>query len=359
MTINVTVKCPDGIVMGADSLLSILKIDGSVGTIIPYFSKLFPIGPVVRSDVGNTSRMNISTADVGSRYAAGAMINGAGHVAGRTLEDIIEEFGETNPADPKNYDLRKLTEELAQRIQMLIDDEGEAIALELIVGGYSKGEAVRTKRYGEIYSVLWEQAEDDFKHRRYELNSLYSSDTEFGTFYSGQFRMLDRFMYGTDEWIISDMFDRSPLLFDQTRDYICKKLEESGIKGITEDLKKSIRPPENLDEVLLNFNIYQLMSDFDPGKNQDEIIKNVMDGTFLKRLKIGMVRRLRTPARFFSLQTAVNYCSFLMWCSYAESAFTNIIPRVGSEARIATITRHEGFRFRKIWEIQSPGPPFR
>jgi hypothetical protein len=44
MTINVAIKCPEGIVMGADSLVTISTDDGAVASIIPYYSKLFKIG---------------------------------------------------------------------------------------------------------------------------------------------------------------------------------------------------------------------------------------------------------------------------------------------------------------------------
>jgi hypothetical protein len=37
-----------------------------------------------------------------------------------------------------------------------------------------------------------------------------------------------------------------------------------------------------------------------------------------------------------------------MSCAYAESAFTFVIPTIGSEMKIATITRKEGFTFKKI-----------
>ena len=71
-----------------------------------------------------------------------------------------------------------------------------------------------------------------------------------------------------------------------------------------------------------------------------------------------MDERFGTMERLFSLQTAVNYCVFLMSCAYAHSAFTFVIPVVGSEMRVASITRSEGFKFRRVWEIEAPGPPF-
>ena len=143
MTINVVIKCPDGIVMGADSLVSLVASDDTISSIIPYYNKLFPIGNSIDS-TGN--------------FAAGAMLNGAGSIGGRTIEDIIDEFGEeypkTHPVD--NYSLQQLATDLGDKIQKLIDTtvEGRNPLLEIIIGGYSKGEKAGGKRYGEIYSLF-------------------------------------------------------------------------------------------------------------------------------------------------------------------------------------------------------------
>jgi hypothetical protein len=82
MTINVVIKCPDGIVMGADSLVTIQHESGDITSMVPFFAKLFEI----------------------KKYSAAAMINGRGSIGGRTLEDIIAEFSESyRGQDPANY----------------------------------------------------------------------------------------------------------------------------------------------------------------------------------------------------------------------------------------------------------------
>jgi len=326
MTINVAIKCPDGIVMGADSLVSLVASDGgSISSIIPYYNKLFPIG------------ISQNTLD---NFAAGAMLNGAGSIGGRTIEDIISEFGEeyskTNPVN--NYSLQQLTTDLGNKVQKIIDTTiaGKNPLLEIIIGGYSKGERAAGKRYGEIYSLFWEQ-------QPYKLRVLYTNDVEFGTHYGGQPQMLDRFRYGIDDWILANMLKKRKDLFNQTRDYIIDKLKENGV-SIPSTV--TIGMPTSMKQ----FDIFNLFSDYELGSTPGQTMKNI---------KEGMVEKVETMERFLSLQTAINYCTFLMSCSYAQNNFAYAIPTVGSEMRVASITRHDGFKYRKIWEIQTPGPPFR
>jgi hypothetical protein len=139
------------------------------------------------------------------------------------------------------------------------------------------------------------------------------------------------------------MLQRKDWLYKQIRSYIYNKLKTT--KDIPEILE--VDPPKNISQ----YNIFQLFSDGRPGKTAGETIKNIKDR--MKYLK------LRTMESHFSLQTAVNYCSFLLSCAYALSAFTFVTPVVGSEMRVGSITRNEGFKFRRVWEIQTPGPPFR
>jgi hypothetical protein len=325
MTINVVVKCPQGIVMGADSLLSIIAGDGIVSSIIPYNSKLFPVGN--------------STAE-GSSYAVGALVNGANTAAGRTIEDIIQEFGEDYPKlqATDDYSLNQMALDLGDKISKLIKRTSGAkrLSLEIILGGYSKGKKVQNRRNAEIYSIFWDNK------KNYRLRILYTKDTEFGTVYGGQPKILDRFRYGIDDWMISEILERREKLFNKVCNYIIKRLRENNI-NIPKNTRINV---PNLKE----FDVFSLMSYYKVGQTIGQTMKNI---------KTGMTGALETMEAFFTLQTAINYCSFLMSCAYAESAFTSVIPSVGSEMRVASVTRHEGFRFRRIWEMQVPGPPFR
>lgn len=323
MTINVAVKCPDGIIMGADGLVTIPGLEeGSVGSMVPYFTKLFEI----------------------KGFSAAAMINGTGSIGGRTIEDIVAEFGETPEGqDSQNYSLKELAEKLGEKIQSVVNAYGRPITLEVIVGGYSKGQKAEGKRYGEIHNLMWRKRMDEgSKPNRFYSKPIYPADRSFGTHYGGQTKVLERFKYGIDEYILDEMWLRRDRLFNQVLRYILERLR-----------KEEVNIPQNIQidvpQRLGDFDVYGLFSDYERSGTGEEKIKKV---------KEGMKGRLKTMEGYFSLQTAVNYCLFLMWCAYAENAFTLIVPGVGSEMRIASITR-KGFELIKKWEIQSPGPPFK
>jgi len=79
MTINVAVKCPEGVVMGADSLITLAGDNDSISSMIPYYSKLFQIG---------------HSANPENNYSAGIMLNGDVIVCGKTIEEHVIEFEE-------------------------------------------------------------------------------------------------------------------------------------------------------------------------------------------------------------------------------------------------------------------------
>ena len=295
MTINVVVKCPDGVVLCADSLVTISAGAPPI-SLVPYYDKLFRIGD----------------------YAAGAMLNGAGSIGGRTIEDLVFEFGGGHALPMDNYSLQQLAQDLGASIQGQIQPGDEPL-LEVIVAGYSKGQAAGGRRYGEVYSLLWENAP-------FRLRPLYTTDTEFGSHYGGQPQALDRFRYGIDDWTISDMLERRGDLYRQAHDHILAQLTSQGV---------NIPPGSNVPMPgLASFDVLGLVSDYLLGVTSGETIKNI---------KEGMLQRFETMERFCSLQVAVDYCTFLASCSYAVNNFTFKIPGVGSEMRVATVTQEEGF----------------
>jgi hypothetical protein len=328
VTINVAVKCPEGLVMGCDSLTTITdSSDNNIVASVPYISKLFSLG---------------DTKDTQRNFPVGIMINGVHSIGGVRVEDIIFEFKALYAANhsPTEYAVSNMGKELAQFIDAYIESvmsQKKTVGLEVIVAGFSQNKAKTANKYGEIYSYIWENSR---KHRPREVTT---KESEFDTFYGGQTAALDRIRYGIDDWILFRMLERKHLLFEQTQYYIDKELKK---KSINIPQIWEINEPKNMSE----YNIFKLFSSGKPGKTVGETIKNI---------KEGMKDRLQTMEGWFSLQTAINYCSFLMFCAYAHSSFSYVIPVVGSEMRIASITRHEGFQFRRIWEIQTPSPPFR
>lgn len=332
MTINVVVKCPEGLVLGSDSLTTITDNYGNIVSAVPYTSKLFSLG---------------MEGDRDKSFAVGALINGVHSIGGVLVEDIIEEFGEiyANTNSPGNYEVSDLAQKMAGHIQKYIETrtgKDKKISLELLLAGFSKTKnkdadsIEKQNRYGEIYRYFWEDA------RKPRFRPLSVKDGEFATFYGGQPAALDRFRYGVDEWVLKRMLFRKDWLYVQVRQYIYNKLRKES-KDVPEILK--VEPPNNLSEC----NIFQLFSSGQQGKTAGETIRNV---------KEGMKDKLNTMEGMFSLQTAINYCNFLLTCAYAQSAFTFVLPVVGSEMRVASITRRDGFKFRKVWEIQTPSAPF-
>jgi hypothetical protein len=345
VTINVAVKCPEGIVLGCDSLTTITDDDGNIITSIPYTSKLFSLG---------------NSQKPGKDFAVAVMTNGFHSIGGTRVEDIIDEYQEiyAKKSSAEEYCMADISEGLINHVQRYIDGSlkrERKINLEIIIAGFSKGkiQTIRNRkknkpvnannnsnknRYGEIYSYIWE---DKPKSRMRE--TLPTKDLEFFTLYGGQPTAIDRFRFGIDDWVLFRMLEHKDWLYEDIRRYIYNKLKRT--KNIPEILE--VEPPRNISQ----YNIFKLFSKGRPGKTPGETIRNIKQG--MEDLK------LHTMESQFSLQTAVNYCSFLLGCAYALSAFTFVTPIVGSEMRVGSITRNEGFKFRKVWEVQTPGPPFR
>jgi hypothetical protein len=309
MTINVAVKCPDGVVLGADGLVTVTAGGGPI-SLVPYYGKVFPVGD----------------------YAAGVMLNGAGAIGGRDIETIVADFAARYESPEVDYSLGELARSLRDYVQEEIRGRaaGQNPLLELIVCGYSRGPAAEGRRYGELYSLKWENAPG-------VLRSKYVRDEEFGTHYGGQPQALDRFQYGLDDWMIAGMLAKREVLFNQAQNFVIEHLKRRG-----HSIHASHRAP--LPD-LENFNVLSLLSDFEFGETSGETVRNVKEGSH---------QRFYTMERFFSLQVAVDYCVFLMSCAYAVNNFTYMIPGVGSEARVATVTRDEGFELQRVWTPQVP-----
>jgi hypothetical protein len=312
MTINVAVKCPDGVVLGVDSLVTV-STGGAPISLVPYVTKLFPLG----------------------EYAAGAMVNGVGSIGGRDVQTIIADFADTHDAPEDDYSLRGLAESLRDYVKEEIRGRaaGQNPLLEIVVGGYSRGASARGRRYGELYSLKWQNSPG-------VVRSKYARDEEFGTHYGGQPQALDRFQYGLDDWTIAEMLHRRTALFNQAQDYIVEHLRSKG-----HNIPPSHRAPLPDSET---FNVLSLLSNFSFGETTGATIRNV---------KQGAVQRFMTMERFFSLQVAVDFCAFLMSCAYAQNNFTYMIPGVGSEAQVASVTRDDGFQHLKSWTTQAPEVP--
>ena len=129
MTINIAVKCPEGIVLGSDSLTTILDDNtGNIVSSIPFSSKLFSLGDSSNKD---------------NNFAVGAMINGFNSIGGIRVEDIIEEFEEiySNKVSSDEYSVVDMAKELVNHIQHYINtilEQKRTVNLEIIIAGFSK-----------------------------------------------------------------------------------------------------------------------------------------------------------------------------------------------------------------------------
>ena len=98
MTINVVVKCPLGIVVGADSLVTVVNAQGVVAQAWRH-RKIFPLGGL----------------------SAAVLVNGSTVINGQIIEDIIAEFVTERGLNVREavYDLETVSEWLAD----FVDDK--------------------------------------------------------------------------------------------------------------------------------------------------------------------------------------------------------------------------------------------
>lgn len=325
MTINVLVKCPEGIVLGADSLVS-LTVRGEesskkeeVAALITDVRKIFQIG----------------------RLPVGVLLNGVTAVQGQTVEDILAEYAEKLSPDIKDgpFKLGDVAQGLGQFVQTKFSAESTS-SLQLILGGFSRG---RTDcRYGEAYTIDWPGG---------RCQEQYPGDRAFGVILGGHPDPIYRFLFGFDRLAIDRVLRGDPPgtgnqgwsdVFTQVRDYIVQAIEERS--GAVPDSVKEMRPP-GMARVLP----WRMLSSYDPAKESPPAGDNAdaVYDAMLRRVVDGGRGRYQVNYGYFSLAMAVNFTWHLLQMAYMESNFTARLPVVGSQLRIAVVTRDEGFR--SIW----------
>jgi hypothetical protein len=306
MTINVAVKCPEGVVLGTDGLITLFGANKQVPVAFASrYKKLFQIGAL----------------------PVGVMLNGDVAIhRGQTFEDIVAEFGE-QAGDRAQFDLRELVGELARFVTDKVGT-GPRPNVQLIAGGYSRRK--RGVRYGEVYTLTWDEDSDA------EIESLYATDTDFGYVVGGAPSPVDRFVLGYDRRTVDDFMARWSDLFHQTRDYIFAELERSG-HTVPPD-KRDIQEPS-----VMEVTAWSLLSDYTLDPERLPASRESLLTAITKQARW----RYRPPFGLFSLPMAINFAWHLLLIAYAESNFTPHLPVVGSELTVATITR-DG-RFNVVW----------
>lgn len=307
MTINVAVKCPEGIVLGADSLVTLMGSDGRAMGFVPLTRKLFALG----------------------KLPAGVLMNGdIATGSGATVEEIITEFAEQkcDPAGP-SFDLERVVRDLRDFMAAQAGP-GPRRDVQLIVGGYSRGKT--GVRYGEIYTITWDEFSDG------AVDSPYVTDTAFGYVVGGQANAIHRFLAGFDPATASMMIDAWPKLYDAVRDYVLGEVERRG-QAVPAAARDIPMPPPS---VLLPWSPFSAFTP-NPAQNYDNPVA-------LIREIVGASRSgYRPPFAYFSLPVAVNFTWHLMLMAYAESNYLPRLPAVGSNLVLATVTRAGGFQ--RVW----------
>jgi hypothetical protein len=318
MTINIAVKCPEGIVLGADSLLTVrVGVATAPSAQVPGAKKLFQMG----------------------NAPAGVLLNGATAIKGQTIEDIIAEFSETLGGDTAtNFDLEVVANELKDFVTGKFKGNEES-RLQLIVGGYSRAKA--GLRYGELYTIDWPGG---------AVDNPYSGDAGFGVVIGGQFDPVYRWLFGFDRTTANNLL--TPARGDTpdgswneqyalTRDYIFQKVEEAG-GMVPQEVRDLPIPPWTVVPPWYVLSTYDLARDMnEKGSNidYDDMLTSV-----LKKSRF----RYEPIFGFFSLAMAVDFTWHMLLLAYVESNFLLKIPVVGSQLGIGIITRDTGFR--QVWK---------
>jgi len=299
MTINVAVKCANGLVLGTDSLAGI-SVDGQIRYLDYYTNKLFAFRD----------------------YPVSAILNGVGNIGARSIEDLINEFVENLPSyNADTFLLSTLVSDLLDFLQAQYQAANSMVRFELIVAGFTS-----THRSSEIYSI-------DFPNAT--ITGRYTSDIDYGIYYSGQPDALDRFRYGLDLEYLIRMAQYSTELWNQAVNSILNQLRDQGV-NIPDNVQ--VRQPP-----LDRFNIFEAVSD--ALITPQTTLENILEEAKL---------RYRSPYSQMSLQEAINLTVFLLHCAYAEQNLTLTPqgrPAVGGQMIIATITREKGFQMVKQWDL--------
>lgn len=319
MTINVAVKCPEGIVLGADSLISVTRPTTQPPELVAHVSgakKLFSLGAL----------------------PAGVLLNGGTMINGETIDDILVQFIE-EPIDinPGQFRLRETVEKLASFVTAKIG-ESAGIALQLIVGGYSRGHP--QPRYGELYTIDWPGG---------QINDPYSGDKSFGVVIGGQLDSVYRWLFGfdlTEIHSINQQFWNEQ--YERTREYIFQAVEAEG-GAIPERVKGLPLPPWSSVPPWYALSTYDMAED----------LRQRGSTPTYQEMLVKIVKQSRFPyvpmSGFFSLEMAVNFAWHMLLLAYVESNFTLRMPVVGSYLRIAVVTRNEGLK--QVWRSVPTLPP--
>jgi len=333
VTINVVIKCVDGIVLGADSLMTLRQgSEKRTIAVLPFHSKLLGLGGM----------------------PIGVMLNGQVTTPTTTAKAAIRGFVET---ETEKYAGRSYSvEEVATHLRDYIDDKiGKTPkALTITLGGYSRG---GDRSFGEAWFIAWPTR---------EIQPAYpnNEDFRFGVRYIGSpeaVAAVERFVYGMDVLTLGLMYNRRCKLFKSVSDYIIQRLR--GMDGVTiPDEITALEAPSVADSEAHRlfdqaFDVFQLVED---DEEYEFVYFRDDRAHYFQRVMQKLQGRYFFLDRYASLRMAIELCRFLLTCAYVRQNLAQVPeegPDVGSELSVATVTRERGFEYVLRWHPMASSIP--
>lgn len=320
MTTLIALATRDALVMGCDSLGTVTRRLLDPFDLAEYFdpdnrfkAKLNPNGQPLLDDF---SKIYLKSQHIPYDHMThvdkllplsppemGVMFSGEMAVGDRTIKSLIAEFKSTSTifkGNDTNYTLKSVGNRLLKFLWPIYlqqhPDEHTRPELELMLGGYDK----RRPTPGVIRLFLHE-------------NKIEDPDYDFGLYFGGQFKEIERLIRGTDFANGIRLIKRTEELLKRYHTLLTQQLEANGTRL---DLKT---PDEFGDEL-------HLFHDWD------------LEGL---------------PARYgaFSEQNAIECVDFLVNIMIRSQQFSTQMPTVGGEVQVAVIKKGSGFNFvsRREW----------
>jgi hypothetical protein len=330
MTINIAIKCVDGIVLGADSLMT--RREGERSTPFPYHGKLFALGDL----------------------PIGVMISGEATTASTTAKAVVQDFIEEVAPQYRqgSYQLEEVARDL---YSFMLKRFGRVPpVLTVALGGYSRG---KQRSFGEVWILKL-----PLNRRKPEgaVTPAYpgNQDFQFGIKYLGSPEAkaaVERFMYGMDTGTILEIAIRSDALFKRVSAYVIEQLKKLRDVKIPDTLTE-LEPPGKLQTerraYVEAFDVFRLVHNLEHHAEPIDPDMAVSDPeSFIQKHLSQLLRKYHFLDRYLSLPMAVQLCRVLLLCAHARHNLADMPqgPDVGSQLTVATVTRERGFEHVLSW----------
>jgi len=337
VTTLVALASKDALVMGTDSLGTVskplldpfdlwkcfdpqndfkLKLDDKGKPLLNNFSALLEQAQAVPyNQLSNVSKLF----DL-SPLPMGVMFTGITSIGNRTIGKLVSEFKEHDKAfqkkaKPSNYAVRAIGDRLLKAMRepyaSTYPDTSAQPELELIIGGYDK-----LSYSPSLFRI------DVCENK---IERIFSSESPFGVTLGGQMDWIQRIVFGTDDYNLFRLAERTRDLLLDYHQKINAAVADSGIEF-------EVPPPDSWGDDLNLFNNWTIQG-------------------------------LDAEIADFSEQNAIDCVDFFIEIMIRAQAVSSKLPTVGGDINIAVI-RKDGFHFvsRQEWRhrdhsIKIPGRP--